>query len=262
MINNDDFHYYKMRNLCKILGVLLLIVMLTGCSSIVDAQIESRTGGIANSKITLLENEAYLSEFPEVDIGTIASSGKKSLFRIGDTAEVQIYNVDSLSNSYVVDESGNISFPLIGEISVAGKSTTELRNVLSEMYGNNYLQSPGINVKRETTTLGRIVVDGAVNKPGVFEVDDIIRLSEAIALAEGIDSVDTNGSSVYIVRTINNERKISTVDLRSIRKFGASDPQIIPNDVIFIEDTPSRIIFREFLRTVPLLNTAVILATR
>jgi len=119
-----------------------------------------------------------------------------------------------------------------------------------------------VNVKLEAQDLGRVVVDGAVNKPGVFEIDDIINLSEAIALAAGLDNEDTNGSSIFIVRSINGERKVREVNLREIRKLGAADPQIIPNDVIFVQDSTGRILFREFLRTVPLLNTAVIYSTR
>ena len=145
---------------------------------------------------------------------------------------------------------------------MVGLSTTQLQQTLTDRYGAQYLQNPSINVKLDSKDLGRIVVDGSVNQPGVFEIKDVIRLTEAIALAEGLDEIESNGSLVYITRTINGQRKVSEVDLREIRKFAAIDPQIIPDDVIFVQGEAGRIAFREFLRTVPLLNPVVLLATR
>ncbi|WP_371396504.1 polysaccharide biosynthesis/export family protein [Fretibacter rubidus] len=200
--------------------------------------------------------------FPEVDINTIARSVTRDVFKIGDSAEIEVYDVDSLSSTYIVDRAGNITFPLIGTIQVAGLNTTELQQRLTQRYGQEYLRNPSINVKIESQPLGRVVVDGAVNKPIVFEVSEIISLSEAIAQAEGLDQTSTTGNSVFIVRSINGERKVREVNLKDIRRFGAEDPQIIPNDVIFVQDSAGRVAFREFLRTVPLLNTAVIFASR
>jgi len=186
----------------------------------------------------------------------------KDIFKSGDIADVQVYNVEALTNTYVVDRGGDINFPLIGSLKVAGLTTTQLQQTLTQRYGADYLRAPSINVKLEAQDLGRVVVDGAVNTPGVFEINDIITLSEAIALAQGLDDQTTNGSRVYIVRNIEGTRRVKEVDMRQVRQLGAADPQIIPSDVIFVEDSVGRIAFREFLRTVPLLNTAIIYGTR
>lgn len=229
-------------------SLITLAIFLNGCTSLDGSRIQ--------------ENANYVAEFPNVNINQIAQNVTKDIFKVGDAADLSVYNVEALSNRYVVDRNGNINFPLIGTVKVSGLSTTELQEILTEKYGSQYLRNPGINVKLDSNEIGRVVVDGAVNKPGVFEVNDIIRLSEAIALAEGLNSVDTNGAKTFIVRDIAGERKVTEVDLRVIRKLGGVDPQIIPNDVIFVQDTSGRVLFREFLRTVPLLNTAVIFASR
>ena len=241
-----------------IIIIIIITLGIGGCSSVGNSSINSS----GNAKETIRSSDSYVEAFSEVNINTIAQNANNDTFKIGDVADVSVYNVEALSNTYVVDGFGNISFPLIGTIKVAGLSTTQLQQTLTDRYGLKYLREPGINVKLETADLGRIVVDGSVNNPGVFEIKDIIRLTEAIALAEGLDNIETNGSVVYIARNINGERKVTEVDLRSIRKFAIADPQIIPNDVVFVQDSAGRIAFREFLKTVPLLNTAVIFATR
>lgn len=229
-------------------ALLACVFLLNACSSLNGTPIQ--------------QNEKFIEAFPDVGINQIALNSTKDTFKIGDVADVSVYNVDTLSNTYVVDRAGNISFPLIGTVKVANLTTTQLQEILTQQYGSEFLQNPGINVKLESKELGSIVVDGAVNKPGVFEINDVVRLSEAIALAEGLNNTDTNGSQTYIIRNIAGERKVTEVDLRTIRKLGGADPQIIPDDVIFVQDSAGRILFREFLRTVPLLNTAVIYTSR
>lgn len=243
----------------KFAMTILSVTILSACASL-DVNDTSPQNALKTGKVQ--QSEAYITDFPEVSLNQVAQNVTKDVFKSGDIADVSFYNVEELTQTYVVNRSGNISFPLIGSLKVAGLSTTQLQEILTERYGAEYLRAPSINVKLEAQDLGRVVVDGAVNKPGVFEVNDIISISEAIALAEGLNGEDTNGSSVFIIRAINGERKIKEVDLRQIRKLGVSDIQIIPGDIVFVEDTIGRVIFREFLRTVPLINTAVFLATR
>lgn len=250
---------FRRQNLLKLSAKVTLAFTLTACATTAnDASLYERVG------FAQAESGAkpIVETFPEVDINTIARSMTRDVFKIGDNAEIEVYDVESLSSTYVVDRAGNITFPLIGTIKVAGLNTTELQQRLTQRYGQDYLRNPSINVKIETQALGRVVVDGAVNKPVVFEVDEIISLSEAIAQAEGLDQNSTTGKSVFIVRNINGERKVREVNLQDVRRFGAEDPRIIPNDVIFVQDSAGRVAFREFLKTVPLLNTAVIFATR
>ena len=152
-------------------------------------------------------------------------------------------------------------FPLIGTVKVSGLSTLDLQEALTQRYGENYLQNPGISVNLEGQTLGKVIVDGAVEQPGVFEINNLIRLSESIALAQGLTE-DANRKEVYIIRNIGGERKVKIVNIDDVRKFGVDEPTLIPNDIVFVQDSTGRILFREFLRTIPLINTAAILTVR
>lgn len=205
----------------------------------------------------------FVSRFPAVSEFDLVNQAIDDVFKVGDIADVTVYNVENLSATYVVDRAGNIVFPLIGKVKVAGTSTLELQETLTRLYGENYLRNPGISVKLEAAAvnLGNIVVDGAVEKPGVFELDKVIRLSEAIALGGGLDE-DASRSQIYQVRNINGQRQVQIIDLGDIRKLGAEDPQVLPGDIIFVNESRTRVAFREFLRTVPIINTILIYGTR
>lgn len=243
-------------NLKSIVCVLFSFTLLTACSTVNSQSLEGQLDANGNPV-----SDMFVTEFPEVSLDQVIAQSRNDTFKVGDTAIVSVYNVETLSTDYVVDRAGNIVFPLIGTVKVAGLSTLEVQEALVERYGSQYLRNPSISVKIEARDLGKIVVDGAVEKPGVFELNNVIRLTEAIALAEGVTN-DANLKEVFIIRDVNGERLVQSVNFENVRKLGTADPVIIPNDVIYIRDSFSRVAFREFLRTVPLLNTAAILATR
>jgi len=209
----------------------------------------------------LVDGEIYTQDFPEVSENTLAINSEQDRFRVGDTADIFVFNVESITNTYPVDRAGNINFPLIGTQKVAGLTTLDLQQELIAAYGENYLQNPSITVKRETNELGNMVVDGAVSKPGVFELYKPVRLSEAVALAGGLSDV-ANSKEIYIVREIEGKKKVKTVNLKNIRQFGAPDPQIYPEDIVYIPDSANKSAYNEFLRALPILSTFSILAIR
>ena len=150
---------------------------------------------------------------------------------------------------------------MIGTQKVAGLTTLELQKQLVAEYGESYLQNPSITVKLEASKLGNIVVDGAVSKPGVFELYNPVRLSEAVAMAGGL-TTDANTKSVYLVREIEGKRKVKEVNLKEIRSLGASDPEVYPDDIVFVQNSAGRMAYNEFLRTIPLLSAILIASTR
>ena len=211
---------------------------------------------------TSLRGEFQTNEFIEkVSEIDLARARGIPTFRPGDKIDVTVHGIESLSGTFLVEEDGMVEFPLIKTINVLGKSTEGLRNELIKSYGSQYLQKPNISVETEQTILGSVVVDGAVNNPLVIELNKIIRLSEAIAMAQGVQE-DSNSKEVYIVRDHSGKRKVSTVNLLQARLGISEDPNIIPGDVIYVPKSTSRVAFTEFLRTIPLINTAAIIALR
>ena len=244
---------FKAATLFKTASLGLSLLALTACASLGD-----RSSGKDN---ILADGEFYTQDFPEVSENTLAINAEQDRFRVGDTADISVYNVESLTNTYPIDREGNINFPLIGTQKVAGLTTLELQKQLISEYGENYLQNPNITVKIESNVLGNIVVDGAVSKPGVFELNKPIRLSEAVALAGGIDD-DANSKEVYMVREFEGKKRVKLVNLKEIRQMGATDPEIYPQDIIYVQKSAGRMAYNEFLKSIPLLSTILLYSTR
>lgn len=186
---------------------------------------------------------------------------RKENFLIGDKATVTVNGFEEFSGVYTIGKDGNIFLGHIGNVRIAGKSIPEVQKELRVRYNDCCLVNPNISIEREGQVFGRIIVDGAVNDAGVFDVDEIITLSEAIALAGGISEI-ANPEMTILSREINGERKVSNINLTEIRQFGGNDPLIYPSDVVFVQDSKGKILYEDFVRTIPLISAVILGITR
>jgi len=191
----------------------------------------------------------FLPDIKEKKIGT------------GDITEITVNGFEEFSGTYTVGNDGNIFLAHIGHVYVAGKSIPELQADLHQRYNTCCLVNPSVSIEVESQEFGKIVVDGAVKDAGVFEIDSLINLSEAIALAGGLEEI-ANPELTVLSREIEGKRRISTLNLNEIQRFGANDPVIYPNDVIFVQDSKGRQLYKDFIKTLPLISAVLLATTR
>lgn len=185
----------------------------------------------------------------------------EEIFKNGDQVTVTVNGFKEFSGVYNIDKSGEIFLGHIGQVKAAGLTIPELQTRLHQSYNTCCLVNPNISIEREATAFGKIVVDGAVNEAGVFEIDEVIKLSQAVALSGGTTEI-ANTETVMLARVIDGERKVSQVNLKEIQLAGASDPLIYPNDVIFVQDSKGRLLYNDFIKTMPLMSALIFAGTR
>lgn len=181
--------------------------------------------------------------------------GKASLevYPLGEGDELTIY-VDGAqeleeinTKSYSVDNDGNINIPLIGRVRAAGLTASQLQGVLTERL-KTYVKDPHLYVNIKTLKSQPMSVLGAVNTPGVHQLDGTRTLVDALALAGGL-SKDA-GYKVDITRqmkwgplplpgtVIDPDRQYSTAEVNARElidgKNSAINISIRPNDVITV----------------------------
>ena len=100
---------------------------------------------------------------------------------------------------FVVDQSGDLTFPYAGTLRVAGLRTEEVQQRLSAALGK-YLVKPQVTVRMASYRAHEIYVDGEVHSPGALSVTDVpMTLYEAVARAGGFsDTADQ--SDLVLVR--------------------------------------------------------------
>jgi polysaccharide export outer membrane protein len=188
---------------------------------------------------------------PDVEATPVAEAQQ----RIGplDKLDIKVFQVEALSGEFQVEQTGAINFPLIGSVQAQGKTTTELAALLTQRLGEKYLRSPSVQVGFKETSEQSITVDGSVRQPGVFPLKGSTSLMKAVAMARGTTE-DANPSRVVIFRTVNGQRVAGAFDLSAIRKAEAQDPTVYGNDIIIVDGSRARTVFRDLLSSIPLLG--------
>ena len=127
---------------------------------------------------------ATAADRPERQASLAANAG----YRLGpgDVLEIIVFEVEELSKPAVISPDGAVVLPLIGAVEVAGLTTREAAARLRELYSNNLIRDPQIAVSVKEYHSQPVTVLGAVAKPGVYQLRGPRRLSDVIALAEGL----------------------------------------------------------------------------
>ncbi len=184
---------------------------------------------------------------------TIATAPTEYRIGVGDKLSVRVFQVPDLSfDKLVVDTSGNIQMPLIGAVAGAGRTAGEMSDDIAEQLSARYLRDPQVTVTITEAASQKITVDGAVTKPGVYEMRGSTSLLQAVAMAEGPSRL-ADLSKVAVFRTINGQRSVALFDLSAIRQGRAADPEVLGDDVIVVDTSRLNSALREIVTAIPAL---------
>ncbi|MBY0619515.1 MULTISPECIES: polysaccharide biosynthesis/export family protein [Pseudomonadota] len=207
-----------------------------------------RSVGLAEDiEVTQLENLPA----PRLDISYVIGPQEK--------LEIQVVGAESLSGTYLTDVDGDLAFPLIGNVKLDGRSPSEAAREIADRLRGRYLRDPQVRVIPEEFPEPTISVGGQVKKPGSYPATGRPTLLRAVNQAEGMTQY-AKQSDVLVLRTVENQRYIGVYDIRAIQRGNYADPQLFPNDIVIVGDSPERRRLDLLLQLVPpLLTTATIL---
>jgi polysaccharide export outer membrane protein len=187
-------------------------------------------------------------------IQTVPAPAAEYRIGVGDKLDVRVFQVGDLSfEELVVDTSGNINMPLIGAVRGAGRTAGEMSLEIAERLAAQYLRNPQVTVTVKEAASQKITVDGAVTKPGVYEMRGSTSLLQAVAMAEGPTRV-ADLTKVAVFRSIDGRRSVALFDLAAIRQGRASDPQVLGDDVIVVDSSRLSSALREVVGALPALS--------
>ncbi|HWU60600.1 MAG TPA: polysaccharide biosynthesis/export family protein [Ensifer sp.] len=101
----------------------------------------------------------------------------------GDRLRITVFDQPSLTNTYSVDQSGYIAFPLIGSVVARGKTMQELEVAIAAQLRKGYLRDPDVTV--EVDRYRPIYVMGEVGQPGQYSYAPGMTVQNAVAAAGG-----------------------------------------------------------------------------
>jgi polysaccharide biosynthesis/export protein len=171
-----------------------------------------------------------------------------------DTLKVNVFQVPDLSGDFEVDLTGNIAMPLIGNVKAVGLTTNELDQRITQALSAKYLQNPDVSVGVKKSSSRLITVEGSVRSPGVFDASNThLTLLQVVAMAHGTDD-DANPHRIAVFRQIQGQRMAAAFDLVDIRRGKAEDPRIYSGDIVVVDGSKVRQVWKGVLASLPLLG--------
>ncbi len=139
--------------------------------------------------------------------------------------------------SYLIDAEGNIEFPVIGKIKLAGLTQSAAIDVLKQQL-KPYLNNPTIIIRILNF---KITVLGDVRNPGTFTIpNERITLPEALGLAGDLEITGMR-KNILVIRDINGKKTETRVDLTTKELFSTSVYYLQQNDVIYVEPNRAKV---------------------
>ncbi len=181
-----------------------------------------------------------------------------STITAGDKLSIKVFGEPALtSDGYIVQNDGTLEVPLVGELTVEGRTPRQVTAELTSKLGSRFIRDPHVAVAILEKLPTTITVEGAVSQPGIFPAGPRTTLLQALALAKGPTAVALL-SDVIVFRTINGQQAGGRFDLNMIRRGQAPDPQILPGDKVEVISSKAKATFRDLLAALPALNTFIL----
>jgi polysaccharide export outer membrane protein len=150
-------------------------------------------------------------------------------YRLGpeDLVQITLFNIPAgevgvtpRTTEARVSQAGMLSLPLLGDVPVAGLTTSGLEQLLRGRY-NQYLHNPQVGVQVREYRSQVVTVAGAVRSPVVYQLTGPKTLIDMLAVAGGIS--ERAGSQVHVYRQGPEGRQSYVVDLLAL----ANNPTLV-----------------------------------
>jgi len=148
-----------------------------------------------------------------------------------------VNTTNPISQGYLVDKNGDIELPLIGKVSVKGKTTSQINDIikaeLDKTIKNAFVATRLLNF--------RVSVLGDVAHPGSFNIpNERVSLLDALSMAGDLN-ITANREDVMLIRETEGKKKYVSINLNDSKVLSSPYFYLTNNDVIYVRPGKNRV---------------------
>jgi polysaccharide export outer membrane protein len=208
----------------SIFYLIFLALTLQSCKSIITTRKEVeyfndvKIG--SQDKITYYQNKIQINDVLSISVGELL------------TEAVQPYNLlggQIGASGYLVNYDGNIVYPRLGTIALAGKTITEAENIINKLLiEKDLVKDPTVTIRISNA---RVLILGAGSGTKAFGANNTLTILEAIG------TIPPSGikNDIVLIREEDGIRKYVKLDITKIDLINGPYYYLKQNDVIYIK---------------------------
>jgi polysaccharide export outer membrane protein len=161
-----------------------------------------------------------------------ADTGSALVIGPGDELEVTVYGAPDLSGHARVSADGNISMPLIGDVRIAGLSSSEAAGAIeAQLRQGKVVNDPQVSIYVKEYISSGISVAGEVTKPGFYSAIGPHRLFDVLQAAGG----PTDRAANKVVISHRDQKDVTTLSIsKNPAEMTASNVELQPGDTVVV----------------------------
>ncbi len=133
---------------------------------------------------------------------------------VGDLVKIVVYEHDDLTTEDRITDSGTLSFPYLGEVTVGGLTKAEAaKRITTLLSAGKFIKDPQVSVRILQYREPKVSVLGQVNRPGRYPVEQYKTVLDALADAGGLSPLAED--QVVILRREGDKTTKYQINLRT-----------------------------------------------
>jgi protein involved in polysaccharide export with SLBB domain len=202
-----------------------ILVILTGL--IISIQAEGQQ--IASSE----SGPSHFSETAPVPV-----VAPNHLLAPDDLIEIKVFQEQDLDTTTRITDSGGITFPLIGEVAIGGKTAEQAAQLIRDRLEARFLVDPHVTLVVKEQAKRLFTVLGQVQRPGTYRFPDRERLDliQVIGVAGGYTRLADPGR-VTIKRRVKGKEAVFSLNAKRMAQDQGTKPfEVAPGDLIMVAE--------------------------
>ena len=241
--NRDMVHLLNKGFIKCIPSLLIIFCCITSCVNTKKATyFNGMSDSVIHSAIASLEPVIQKNDLLSISITSMNADASK-LFNTPNISTLQASTSvggNAIASGYLVDQDGDIKFPVLGRIKAAGFTKKALADAITKnLADSKQLYDPIVTIRYlnyKVTILGEVAHPTVVNVP-----DEKITLLEALGLAGDL-TIYARKDNVMILRVAENgDKVVKYVNLNSNDLLTSPYFYLKSNDVVYVEPNKSRV---------------------